>query len=340
MATLWFCLVAILLTTYVALDGFDLGAGILILLITRSERERTLALKSIGPVWNGNEVWLVAAGGVLFCAFPVLYASSFSGFYLPLMIVLWLLILRGIAIEFRTHSDAPLWKPLWDAIFGGASALLALVFGVALGNIVRGVPLDANGYFFLPLWTDFRVGARPGAIDWYTLLVGIAALLALAVHGGLWVVMKTAGSLQGRTRSFCSKCWMGLVVVTLLISLASFSIQPNLMKQFQGHPWGIVFPAAAVFGLIGGRLFSAQGKDSQAFLASCVYLVGMLTSAVFGVYPNVLPSNTTPGLSLTIFNASASEQGLITALCWFIPGIALIIAYTVAAYRRSAGKVA
>ena len=340
MATLWFCLVAILLTTYVVLDGFDLGAGILMLLMTRSERERTLVLKSIGPVWNGNEVWLVAAGGVLFCAFPALYASSFSGFYLPLMIVLWLLILRGIAIELRTHSDAPLWKPLWDTVFGGASALLALVFGVALGNIVRGVPLDANGYFFLPLWTDLRVSARPGAIDWYTLLFGIATFLALTVHSGLWVVMKTAGSIQNRTRSFSSKCWIGLVAITLLISLVSFSVQPNLMKQFQGHPWGVVFPVAAVAGLIGARLFSARGKDSQAFLASCVYLVGMLTGAVFGVFPNVLPSNTTPGFSLTIFNAAASEHGLITALCWFIPGIALIIAYTVAAYRRSAGKVA
>jgi cytochrome d ubiquinol oxidase subunit II len=340
MATLWFCLVAALIAAYVVLDGFDLGAGILLLSLAKSEREKTLVLKAIGPVWNGNEVWLVAAGGVLFCAFPTLYASSFSGFYLPLMIVLWLLILRGIAIELRTHSDAPLWKPLWDTVFGGSSALLALVFGVALGNIVRGVQLDANGYFFLPLWTNFKVSGRPGVFDWYTLLVGATAFLALAVHGSLWVAYKTSGAFQSRARAFGALLWAGSVVITLVTSLVSFSIQPNLRTQLLGHPWGIVFPAATAVGLIGIRTFSAQGKDLQAFLASCLYLVGMLTSAVFGVFPNVLPSNTTPALSLTIFNAAASEQGLITALCWFIPGAALIIAYTVSAYRRSAGKVA
>lgn len=339
METLWFCIVAALIAAYVVLDGFDLGTGILLLSLAKSEREKTLVLKAIGPVWNLNEVWLVALGGVLFCAFPTLYAASFSGFYLPLMIVLWLLILRGIAIELRTHSEAPLWKPLWDTVFGGASALLALVFGVALGNVVRGVQFDSQGYFFLPLWTDFNVDGRPGVFDWYTLLVGSAAFVALAIHGSLWVAYKTTGALQSRARVFGARLWVGSVLVTLLISLASFSIQPHLVKQFQVHPWGLLFPVGAVAGLIGLRVLSARGEDLQAFLASCLYLVGMLTSAVFGVFPNVLPANTTSGFSLTIFNAAAPGHGLITALCWFVPGLALIIAYTVSAYRRSAGKV-
>ena len=339
MATLWFCLVAITLVGYVLLDGFDLGAGIVQLFVARTEGEKTQVLKSIGPVWDGNEVWLIAAGGTLFFAFPMLYASAFSGFYLSLMIVLWLLTLRGISIEFRHQFDSPLWQSLWSAIFGGASGLLAAFFGIALGNVVRGVPLDSQGYFFLPLWTNFRVGAQPGIVDWYTLLIGMASFLALAVHGSLWVVLKTEGNLQEQTRSFGAKCWVALVAITLLLSAVSFSIQPNLGRQFRSHPWGVVFPVAAVAGVIGARVLSSRRQDLRAFLASGLYLVGMLTSVAFGVFPNVLPSNTTPDLSLTIFNTAASKYGLAIGLWWFIPGMALATAYSVVVYRHFADKV-
>jgi cytochrome bd ubiquinol oxidase subunit II len=339
MATLWFCLAAITIAGYVLLDGFDLGAGIVQLFVARTEREKSQVLNSIGPVWDGNEVWLTAAGGVLFFAFPTLYASAFSGFYLSLMIVLWLLILRGVSIEFRGHFEGPLWQPLWSTVFGGASAVLAVVFGVALGNVVRGVPLDSQGYFFLPLWTDLRPGVQAGIVDWYTLLVGTASFLALAVHGSLWVVLKTEGSLQERTRLFGAKCWAGSVAITLLVSAASFSIQPNLVRQFRSHPWGVIFPAMAVAGMIGTRMLSSRRKDLKAFLASGLYLLGTLTSAAFGVFPNVLPSNTTPDLSLTIYNAAAAEHGLIVGLWWFIPGMALATGYSVLVYRHFAGKV-
>src|SRR5258705_8022700 len=191
LAMLWFCLAAMTIIGYVLLDGFDLGAGIVRLFVTRTEGETSQVLRSIGPVWDGNEVWLVAVGGALFFAFPALYASAFSGFYLSLMIVLWLLILRGVSIEFRSHMDSAQWQQFWSTVFGFASAALALVFGMALGNVVRGVPLDQSGYFFLPLWTTFSPAGEVGIFDWYTLLVGVASLLALAVHGSLWVVLKT-----------------------------------------------------------------------------------------------------------------------------------------------------
>jgi cytochrome d ubiquinol oxidase subunit II len=339
MEMLWFCLATVMIAGYVILDGFDLGAGIVQLLVAKSEHEKAQVLRSIGPVWDGNEVWLIAAGGALFLAFPALYASSFSGFYLALMMVLWLLILRGIAIEFRNHIDNPLWKPAWDTVFGAASAVLAFVFGVALGNVVRGVPLDANGYFFLPLWTNLLPRADAGVIDWYTLLVGAASFVALVVHGSFWVVMKTAGRLQEATRAFCAKFWWGLLAITLVISPLSFAIQPNLLKQFASHPWGLVFPALALTGLVGVRVLSTQRKDLGAFLASSLYLVGMLASVAFGVFPNVLPSNTTPNFSLTIYNAAAAEHGLVIGLWWFIPGVALAIAYSVFTYRHFAGKV-
>src|SRR6266436_3415048 len=179
MGNIWFCLVALMLTVYVVLDGFDLGAGAIHLFVAKTDAERRQVIRSIGPVWDGNEVWLIAAAGTLYFAFPLLYASSFSGFYLPLMIVLWLLILRGIGIEFRAHVRNPVWQNFFDAVFCGSSVLLAVFFGVALGNVVRGVPLDATGYFFEPLWTDFQLSSQPGILDWYTLLIGVLALVTL-----------------------------------------------------------------------------------------------------------------------------------------------------------------
>lgn len=340
LATLWFCFVAMTITGYVLLDGFDLGAGILQLFVTRTEAETSQVLRSIGPVWDGNEVWLVVVGVTLFFAFPVLFASSFSGFYLSLMMVLWLLILRGVSIEFRSHIDNAQWQQFWGTVFGLASAVLALVFGIALGNVVRGVPIDQSGYFFLPFWTNLSPAGQVGIIDWYTLLVGVASFLALAVHGSLWVVVKTEGSLQERTRSFGAKCWTALVPIMLLMTAASFLVQPNLMKQFRTHPWGAIFPVLAVVGMIGARVLSSRRQDLQAFLSSGLYLAGMLSSVAFGVFPNVLPSNTRPDLGLTIYNAAAAEHGLFVGLCWFIPGMALAIGYSVLVYRRFAGKVA
>src|SRR5579884_4562826 len=176
METLWFVLVAIMLVAYVVLDGFDIGAGIVHLLAGRTNLERRLILRSIGPVWDGNEVWLLAAGGTLFFAFPRLYASAFSGFYLPLMIVLWLLMMRGVSIELRNHFHEPLWRTFFDGLFAFSSTVLAIFFGAALANVIRGVPIEHDGYFFLPLWTDWKTGPHPGILDWYTVAGGVLAL--------------------------------------------------------------------------------------------------------------------------------------------------------------------
>src|ERR1700722_17922855 len=196
METIWFFIVAFMIAMYVLLDGFDLGAGAIHLWVAKTEEERRQVLESIGPVWDGNEVWLIAAGGTMYFAFPALYASGFSGFYLPLMMVLWLLILRGASIEFRNHIKSAVWDPFWDFLFSASSLLLAVFFGTALGNVVRGVPLDASEYFFEPLWTNFQLGAETGILDWYTILVGVLALAAIAMHGALWVRMKTGGAVN------------------------------------------------------------------------------------------------------------------------------------------------
>ncbi len=339
MATVWFWLVAVMIAAYVVFDGFDLGAGLAHLFAARTEPEREAVLRGIGPVWDGNEVWLLAGGGTLYFAFPALYAASFSGFYLALMIVLWLLILRGISIEFRNHIDDALWMPFWDLVFGGSSALLALLYGVALGNVVRGVPLDASGSFFLPLWTNLQPGQNAGIIDWYTLLTGLASFSALALHGSLWVSMKTTGALRDRTRAFARPWWWASLAMTAIVTPISFHIQPHLGERFTEAPWGAGFPLLAAAGLFGAFFFTRRGHDGRAFLASCGYLLGMMTSVVFGVYPYVLPSNVDAGRGLTVFNAAAPEYGLRVGLMWWIPGILLATAYVVFAYRHSHGRI-
>jgi cytochrome d ubiquinol oxidase subunit II len=339
METLWFSLVAAMIAVYVVLDGFDLGAGVIHLFVARNDVERRTVLASIGPVWDGNEVWLLAGGGTLYFAFPALYASSFSGFYLPLMIVLWLLILRGISIEFRNHLHSLVWEPLWDTVFSGASLLLAIFFGAALGNVVRGVPLDRAGEFFLPLWTDFTAGKDTGILDWYTILVAVAALLALTVHGGLWVALKTEGPVHHRARLAAKRLWWGLLAAIIVITLASFRIQPHLKESFNDHPWGYAFPLIALVGLIGMRLLDGSRDGLDAFLCSCVFILAMLVSAAFGLYPYVLPSNADPTFSLTVSNTAAAPYGLRVGLYWFIPGILLTTGYFIYTYRSFRGKV-
>ena len=338
METLWFCLIAAMLAAYVVFDGFDLGAGILHLALARTDDERRLVLRSIGPVWDGNEVWLVAAAASLLLAFPPLYASAFSGFYLPLMIVLWLLMLRGIAIELRNHIDSPVWRSLWDVTFGVSSLLLVVFLGVALGNVIRGVPLEPNGRFFVPLWTNFRPGADPGVLDAYTLLVGLAALATLTLHGALWIALKTGGELQARARRTVDFVWWGVAALTVVLTLFTMRVQPQIAASLASRPWGYVFPVIALAGLVAVLWFTAHEQDAAAFLASSTHIAAMISSAAFGLFPYVLPSSTDPSLGLTVYSAAAPAAGLRVGLAWWIPGMALVALYFFFAYRKFSGK--
>ncbi|MFN7919055.1 MAG: cytochrome d ubiquinol oxidase subunit II [Bryobacteraceae bacterium] len=336
MEAVWFLAVAAMLAGYVVLDGFDIGAGMIHLFVARNERERRQVFSAIGPYWDGNEVWLLAAGGTMFAAFPTLYASSFSGFYLPLMIVLWLLILRGIAIEFRNQFDSPVWKPLWDAVFSGASVLLAVFFGAGIGNVVRGVPLDDKHEFFLPLWTDFSLRGQVGILDAYTVSVAFLAAVALAMHGALWVRYKTQGPVHGRSQRLVWRLWWVVVALTAAVTAFTFAIQPLVLVSFSARSWGVVFPLLAVGGLVAVQ--RTRGELAQ-FLGSCAYLAGMLASAAFGLFPYALPSSIRPEQGLTVQTAAAAEYGLRVGLNWLVPGMALVVGYGVFVYRRFAGKV-
>ncbi|HVY91529.1 MAG TPA: cytochrome d ubiquinol oxidase subunit II [Bryobacteraceae bacterium] len=339
MPTLWFCIVAVMLTAYVLLDGFDLGVGIIHLIAARTNGERSALISSIGPVWDGNEVWLLAAGGTLYFAFPGLYASGFSGFYLALMIVLWLLMLRGIAVEFRGHIRNGMWGSFWDTVFSGASLLLAVFYGTALGNVVRGVPLDKDGYFFVPLWTTFRTGPEPGILDWYTVMVGVAALLVLTMHGALWVNLKTSGRLQETARRIASAVYWAVCAAVVAITVCSFLVQPQLQKRFTEYPLLWAFPLLAAFGLLMLRVSLSASLQFWAFIGSAVFIAGLLCSAAFGLFPLLLPSSGDLSLSLTAFNSAAPNYGLSVGLKWWIPAFALAIAYSTMVYRHFRGKV-
>src|ERR671921_2882384 len=286
METIWFIFVALMIAMYVLLDGFDLGAGAIHLFAAKNDRERRTILRSIGPVWDGNEVWIVAGGGTLFFAFPRLYAAGFSGFYLPLIIVLWLLVIRGLSIELRAHIDDPMWASFWDGMFFLGSSLLIFFFGAALGNVVRGVPLDADGYFFQPLWTDFNpFSDTPGILDPYTVLIGLLAIATLIVHGANFIAVKTDGDLNARSRKISRRFTYATAALTVLATAFTFWVSPWMLEAFNERPYGYVLPLIAIAGIVGMILFNLKDDDRAAFLSSGAYIIGMLTSTVFGVYP-------------------------------------------------------
>jgi cytochrome bd ubiquinol oxidase subunit II len=337
--TFWFIAVAFMITMYVLLDGFDLGAGAIHLFAAKNEQERRMVLRAIGPVWDGNEVWLIAGGGTLFFAFPLLYASSFSGFYLPLIIVLWLLIIRGLSVELRGHINDPMWGSFWDAMFFIGSSLLAVFFGAALGNVVRGVPLNEDGNFFQPLWTNFSPFAEtPGILDWYTVLIGLLALTTLIVHGANYLAVKTENELNARSRRISRLAWVALFALTVLGTIATFWVSPWMLESFNGRPYGYVLPLIAIAGLAGMILFNRRENDRAAFLASGAFIVGMLTSTVFAVYPRVLPA-VNPENSLTVTNAAASDYGQAVGIVWWSIGMVFAAIYFVVIYRLFRGKV-
>lgn len=338
MPTVWFILVAFMITAYVVLDGFDIGAGVLHVLITRTEDERRTVLASIGPVWDGNEVWLIAAGGTLFLAFPLLYASSFSGFYMPLMVLLWLLVGRGISIEFRAHLHSVIWTSFFDGMLSFSSALLAIFYGAAFANVIRGVPLNSDHYFFAALWTNFRVGPNPGILDWYTCLGALLALLALSMHGALFLNLKTEGNLQVRARRMAMLLWVGVVLLTVVETTATLLLRPELKTNYVNHPAWCVIPVIVAGGLILVVYFLAKNREAAALYASGAFLAGMVVGGAVALYPTVLPASGDPQNSLTIYDAAASDASLRLGLYWWIPGIAIAITYFVFVYRMFRGK--
>lgn len=350
MELLWYIILMTMLTIYVILDGYDFGAGIIHLFFAKTEKDKKAVTNAIGPFWDANEVWLIAVGGVLFFAFPTLYASSFSGFYLPLMMILWLLIFRAIGLELRGQIKNRMWEAVWDKAFGIASLLLALFFGIALGNIVRGVNLgmvtdDVSThephFFFLPLWnSSFSPHAEHlGVIDWFTLMLGLVGVVSLAIHGANWIIFKTNSDLNPKLKKVIFN--LNFVLLALvIISLSTWHIiDPNPFRNFMEHPWLIIFPLITFTGLFGLFKVKSFKKDGLGFLFSTLFLLGGLASTVASIFPKVLPSTNDVNPSLTLYNIAAHNYGLSIGVYWFVIAALLVAVYMFVQYRVFRGKM-
>jgi len=337
MPAIWFAILGSMLTAYAVLDGFDFGAGIVHLFVARDDDERHRVLAAIGPLWDGNEVWLIASGGVFVFAFPRAYAAAFSGLYLPLMIVLWLLILRGISIEFRSAVANPLWRSGWDVVFAFASAVMALVLGVALGNVVRGVPLGKDGTFHEDLFAGF--GSGPGAIDLFTGLYGLFAFAALGAHGATFIAWKTDGPLCQRSRDIARTFWMATFALGVAVTICTGTCRPALFARVseRAFRWPLPLGTAATAILTYRSL--ASGRDLSAFLGSCGFIASLLLAAAGALYPTLLLSTIDNAFTLDAYNTASAPSALTIGLAVTLPALALAVSYFAYLFYAFRGKV-
>lgn len=329
LAATWYVLVAILLAGYAILDGFDLGVGIIHLFI-RGDSERRLAINAIGPVWDGNEVWLVTGGGALFAAFPEVYASAFSGFYTALMLLLVTLIFRAVAIEFRSKRPSPHWRQGWDIAFSAGSFGAALLMGVAFGNVAAGVPMDTHHDI---------TGGLPGLLNPYALLVGLTTVVLFAMHGAIYLVLKTEGELQARIRGWVRPLIVGFVICYALTTMATLLWQPHLAERMRAQPLWFLVPVLTMLAVANVPREIFHGREFRAFLSSCAAIGLLVTLIGVGLFPNLLLASNDPANSLTVANAASSPKTLRIMLIIALIGVPLVLTYTAGIYWVFRGKV-
>ena len=340
MVEIWFAIAALSVTAYVVLDGFDFGAGTLHLFVARTDQERRQVLAAIGPYWDGNEVWLVAIGGVLFFAFPRVMASGLSGFYLAIFLVLWTLLLRGIGIELRSHVDNPLWSTAWDTCFSAASTLLPVLFGVALGNLIRGLPIDGDGWFSLALFTDFSARPPVGILDWYTVSAGVFAWAAIAGHGAIFLTWKTDGRVADRSRRAAAWLYGAVALLLAPMTIATGIVNANMLSALPDRPLAWITATIAIGGIAAVGVGLRRGRELLAFLGSSAFVAGMLATTAACIFPVFLRALGDEARSLTAYNSSAADQSLRIAIWWWPIGLSLVLVYFVFIFRIHRGKVA
>ena len=324
----WYFLIGLFLLIYAILDGFDLGVGFWYL-FSKSDRDRRLMRNTIGPVWDGNEVWLLTGGAAIFAAFPQVYATVFSGFYLALMLVIFALIFRAVSIEFRGKLDTPGWSNFWDTAFAIGSILPALLFGVAVGNLLRGLPLDGVGNF---------TGSFLGLLNPYALLIGLLGLVMFATHGALYLVLKTNGELSAKAKRWAHRAWWFYLILFIIAALLTMITQPQLLRNYNAVPGLWILPPLSLVVIILIGVFNRQGRAKAAFAASVLSIIGLIALCAAGLFPNMVPALGRPELSLTLVNASSSPLTLWTMLVIALVGMPLVIIYTIWAYRTFGGK--
>ncbi len=328
--TVWFALVGVLFTGYVILDGFDLGVGVLHLFVARRDEERRVFLNAIGPVWDGNEVWLVTGGGALFAAFPNVYATVFSGFYLAFMGLLCALIFRAVAIEFRSKHVSPRWRCFWDRSFALGSLGSTGLIGIAMGNIAWGVPIDARGEF---------AGSFLGLLHPYALLMGVTTIALFSMHGAIYLVLKTEGELQARIRASVNPLIITFILSYVILTLATLLYVPHVTEAFRREPWFFALVVPVVLAIANIPREVNRGREFFAFLSSCAAMAGLM--AIFGVgnYPYLVYSQPMAAHSLTAFNAASSPKTLGIMLTIALIGLPVVLAYSISIYWIFRGKV-
>lgn len=325
----WFLLVGVLIGGYAILDGFDLGVGSLYPFISKSEEEKQALLHAVGPFWDGNEVWLLTGAGAIFAAFPLVYASVFSGFYLAMMLVLFALIIRAVAIEFRNYAESPKWRSRLDVLFFLGSLIPALLFGVAMGNIARGLPLNSAHVY---------TGGFFALLNPYALLMGLLGLSAFMLQGSSYVLLKTGGALQNRGKKALPFIWGAAVILYLLATIYSYLSVPALFANYRQYAWLYVAPLLTVAGLALVPLMLKSSRFGLLFVASSLNMAGLIATLGFGMFPNMLPA-LEPGNSLTIYNAASSALTLKAMLLIALIGVPIVLFYTIYVYRVFRGKV-
>ena len=326
----WYVLFVVIIAGYLIMDGFDIGVGILHPFLAKNDQERRISLNSIGPVWDGNEVWLVLGGGALFAAFPMVYASLFSGFYAAMMLVLLVLILRTVAIEFRSKRPSARWRSLWDWVFFGSSLGIALLLGLAFGNIMEGVLLNAQGNI---------EGGLLDLLNPFALLLGVTTVFMLATHGAIYLSMKTDGELLVRVKRWIPRLMVVFFVLNTLVVIGTIVLHELIAERYMQQPVLVIFPAASLLCVIVAWLMVRKGRYFVAFLLSGAMIAGLLFSAAIGLYPNLLVSSLNQEYNLTIFNAASQPNTLTVMLIIAVIGMPFVLLYTAGVYYFFRGKV-
>lgn len=339
MVEIWFAILCLMLASYAVMDGWNIGCGVVQFMVARTPAERRQVISAIGPLWTWHEVWLVAAGGVLFVAFPSVLAVALPGFYLAVFVLLWCLVGRGISLEFGGHIDDSMWRTFWDVAFAVVNVLVAVLLGAALGNLLRGLPIGPTGKFSLAFFTDFKTRGEVGILDWYTIAVAVFTVVCLAAHGASYLVWRTEGSVHDRSLILARQLWLAVFVLMPAITAATAVVRPELFTEMMSRPLAWLAVVVAIGGSLAVVVGQRRARELLSFAGGCAFIAGLLGAAAASVFPVMLHSTFDAAYSITAHAGAVGGPGLGLAILWWPVAMALSAFYSVFVFRQFSGKV-